>query len=137
MQSKHSSMSKTQKFLRTTVPILALGLLVPTVTEAGMKGSLPVRWNSATDVDFLMGSVRNSADTRQWAEVLVVNNTWAWFFAVDSTGRQASCVTTDANRIALARNVTHSSYVRFSWNTQGQCTSVSVAAGSYHEPPVR
>jgi hypothetical protein len=130
-------MSKFPKLVRMTLPMLALALLLPAVAVAGYKGSLPVRFLSSTEVDLFMGSVRNSADSRQFADVMVSDNTWAWFFAVDATGRQASCTTTDANRIALARNVRSTSYVRFAWNSQGQCTSVTVSNGSYEEPPVR
>jgi hypothetical protein len=130
-------MSKFQKLARMTLPMLALGLFLPAVAVAGYKGSLPVRFLSSNDVDFFMGSVRNSPDSRQFADVVVSDNTWVWFFAVDANGRQASCTTTDANRVALARNVNSSSYVRFAWNSQGQCTSVSVSNGSYEEPPVR
>jgi hypothetical protein len=134
--SRTFSGSKTQKLFRTAL-LVALGLLPPAVAAAGYKGSLPVRFLSSQEADFFMGSVRNSPDGRQFADVLVVDNTWAWFFAVDANGRQASCTTTDANRIAVARAVNSASYVRLSWNAQGQCTSVQVSNGSYEEIPVR
>lgn len=83
-----------------------------------------------------LGSIRNSADSVQYASVQVRDNTWAWFFVTDENGKQRSCTTVDPELIALARSVNPASYVYFEFDKSGECSSVSISTASYLEPPL-
>ena len=83
-----------------------------------------------------LGSIRNSSDTKQFADVTVRDNAWAWLVVVDANGKAASCTTTDPNLIATASAVSAASYIYFEFDRYGECTTLDVRNGSYHATPV-
>jgi hypothetical protein len=132
--SKPTAVSKKALFV-----VLALVAAPTGVAMAGYKYSLPVSISDTSKTAYgVMGSARNSSDTAQYIGCNV--STFAGSApsttcsAVNSAGTSRSCTTYDAKIVEVAKAISGESYIRFYWNTSGECTQLTVAHFSQYEP---
>ncbi len=116
-------------------------VLAGTSAWAGMKaGNQGVtidttnRWASGS-----LGGARNSADANQHIGCRVIGYSvgvaTATCYANDATNSTTvTCSSTVASVVQAAATVSDSSWVRFDWDANGNCTTVNVYNNSYFEP---
>lgn len=111
--------------------------------EAGYKGTYEVFIDaSGQRAGGGLGSARNSADGNQEISCSATAsglNHYLICYAVNSVGESASCYAQDnpaSEGIDFAglTIMTESAYVEFTWDSQGNCTTVNVADYSSLEP---
>jgi hypothetical protein len=99
---------------------------------AGLKSGTDVYIGN--DVAFgSLGKVRNSADSTQHIGCTDYGDT-AMCYATDAQGVDVSCTTTDATHLSVIRSISDSSYLHFTFDTNGYCTSIMVGNRSIEEP---
>ena len=115
---------------------VALVTLLGTVAGAGMKISSPVVVSSGNATG-AMGSARNSGDAVQYIGCTISGYAGTapsvTCFAQDLTSYGA-CSTSDANIVAAASAIADDSYISFSWDGWGACTSLQVTKASHGAP---
>ncbi len=84
-----------------------------------------------------LGAARNSADI--YAEIGCLNqfengSAVATCWAKDAAQESGLCYSTDPNIIASARSINGDSWISFSWDAAGKCTSLRVYNASKFEP---
>jgi len=83
----------------------------------------------------MLGTAYNSADSRQTIGCAVVQNESAQgasCYAQTAGGDYASCYTSNPAMITAARSIFSDSYLTFSFNSEGTCTSIRLENYSYN-----
>jgi hypothetical protein len=114
---------------------LGLALLAHTgPTWAGVQFNPQVFvFNSSAEGS--MNGARYSSDTKQQIGCrLYATPTFSNVFcaAIDSTGAQLSCFSTDAQLMAAASSITDSSFIRFRTFANTECSDIEVINSSAH-----
>lgn len=118
---------------RTLVGALAMGVFATTVF-AGSQLSQEVTIKDTKGFAYGdLGYARNTADTVQYIGCSVTG-VIAVCAARDSTGLTRSCSTSDPDLMALARSLNGDSYLSFSWDGSGFCTTLQVRNYSWLAP---
>ncbi len=90
-----------------------------------------------------MGSARNSDDTVQYIGCTVstvLNNTsidiarTLTCSARNVSNVTVACTSTDINLIEAVHSINSDSYIRFGWNADGHCTSLTIGTYSQYMP---
>jgi len=109
---------------------LAAALLASTAALAGFRTVQPVVIADSPDrgYPFANGDLGYAATTNDSVEYIgcYTYNGVGGCNAVDRTGLTRSCATADPTMIAIMRSLRGDSYLTFHWDTNGQCTNVSV-----------
>ncbi|RKG83187.1 hypothetical protein D7W79_00665 [Corallococcus exercitus] len=106
-----------------------------TASFAGAKSSQPIYVDNVNRAfSGSMGSVRNSSDTTQSLYCSSSSAGYGSCIATNASGVSVSCLTTNANLLAVIRSVNSDSYVQVTYDSTGNCTSILVGTGSNHEP---
>ena len=124
--------------LRRLIAVAALALGV-TPALAGYKTTVPVYIDSAARTALgSLGTVRNSADSNQWIGCSVssggTGSPWARCYATNAAGQSVSCTAFDAELVVAAGSIRPTSYVKFVWDTYGECTQIRVENWSAYRP---
>lgn len=134
--------------LRTTLAASALSMSIALPAHAGRKTTATVVINTASrTASGSLGSARNSADSIQYIGchgTLYPNldansgsfaSTTYYCYARNSAGTTAACsvpITTEFFDIYAP--VAEDSFLQFSWDASGNCTSLRVENYSYYAP---
>lgn len=122
-----------------TVAMIATALTMAAGSAyAGEKGNVPVTLQTSpagtpTGAFGMLGTARNSADTLQsigCATSATATTLRADCEAVNAAGTMVHCQTYNAAMVSVAQSISEDSYVSFSFDAAGTCTSVYVANGS-------
>ena len=132
-------MSKPAIWKKALFVVLALVAAPTGVALAGFKYTLTVGISDTSKTAYgVTGSVRNSSDVNQSIGCTVSTFAGAapsaTCSAVNSANTSRSCTTYDAQIVDVAKSITGDSYIRFYWNTSGECTQLTVAHYSHYEP---
>lgn len=128
---------------------LIVGTAIP--ASAGRRTPAPVTINTSTKTaSGSLGSARKSSDNNQhigcYAQIYPVldpnappseySTTYYNCFAVTSTGTAAGCILPFGQHATydVPRTLAEDSFLKFTWNDQGLCTSIEVQNYSYYEP---
>ena len=113
---------------------LAAALLASTAALAGFRTAQPVViTDSRQFANGNLGVVSFTDDSVEWIGCYTYNGVGGCN-AVDKTGLTRSCATADPTMIATMRSLRGDSYLEFYWDTNGQCTNVSVENTSSTPP---
>ena len=122
-------------FSSASVVLLALAFLAAGDAQAGNRntrvGSVIIRADGAEGV---LSAVRNSADTHEYINCTIRSSQSATCLAHDAARQTRACNTTVAEMRRVIGTIRGDSYVAFTVNAEGVCTSVSVTTGSREEP---
>lgn len=128
--------------MKRSIPAALAALMVATAlcgtASAGDKGNVPVtlETNSSNQVIRafgMIGSARNSADTKQIIGCFISaagTALQAGCEAQNAAGNNTMCLSSNANIVAAVQSVGPDSYIDFSRDASGNCTSLYVANGS-------
>lgn len=127
--------------LQAMAMAMAATMAAAGVAHAGEKGNVPVTLQlnplgAPIGAFGMLGSARNSADTLQAigcaisATGITGTTVRADCEAVNASGSMVHCQTTNAAMVAVAQSISEHSYLSFSFDSSGTCTSVYVANGS-------
>lgn len=115
---------------------LALVLAGTTLTaSAGLRVTSPV-WIDHQEriVMGAFGDTRATADNVQYISCVTGAFGIGSCAAVDATGRMGACSTNKPDQLATIRSLTQHSFIVFSWDKGGTCTSIQVQNSSYSNP---
>ncbi len=115
---------------------LALVLAGTTSTaSAGARVTSPV-WIDREDriVMGSFGDTRATADNIQYISCVTGAFGIGSCAAVDASGRMAACSTFTPDQLATIRSLTQHSFIVFSWDKSGTCTSIEVVNASWSTP---
>lgn len=127
------------KTLKTwSAAVLAAAVLAGPVALAGERIVTPVTVNTtARWATGAIGSVRNTFDNVQFMGCSVYATTAAISVtcgARDASGTQVGCSTTTPNLVQAAMSIQTDDYLRFEWDSSGQCTAITLHKYSFYEP---
>jgi hypothetical protein len=125
------------KFAKSLV--LAAAALLPLSAHAGNRLASPVMISTAMSTAVgAVGAARNSSDNYSSIECSVtVSSSSApsvHCTATNAANTTVSCSSSSPQFVSIASAVKGDSYIMFAWDSQGQCTWLSVANGSAYEP---
>lgn len=115
---------------------LALVLASTTLTaSAGLRVTSPV-WVDPQEriVMGAFGDTRATADNVQYISCMTGAFSLGSCAAVDAKGRTGACSTFNPDQIATIRSLTQHSFIIFSWDERGICTSIQVQNASWSTP---
>src|SRR6187455_1682452 len=132
--------------MKTTMRNVKAGLAALTVAMTAMGGTAWAGWRYSQDVvvDTLgmsaygqIGRARNSTDSVQYlycmTQAYAGSSTPQLLCGARSLSAVQWCSTREPALVAAATGINGDSWVSFTWNTSGQCTSLTVTNGSQHE----
>ena len=126
--------------MNKTVMVAGL-LLAATTSWAGWKNTASV-WVSGNMAGGMLGTARNSADTRQHIGCSITTYTstssntytYATCDAADAGTAYGSCITYNPDLIATIRSLDPDGRLFFLWDSAGTCQYINVQADSALEP---
>ena len=105
---------------------------------AGERLVLPVVINTVTRrAEGAIGSARNSADVVQYIGCSISATTVGTSIncvARNAAGTQVSCASTSPNLVTAALSIQTDDFLRFDYDTVGQCTAITLHKYSFYEP---
>jgi len=123
------------------VAALVAAVIVPAarVASAGHQQTDYVTVNTTSRFAYgSLGGAYSSPDYQQYigcqAYAFAGGQAYANCVAVDATGVSSWCSTTDAKLVAIATGIDADDWVRFTWETNGQCSQISLAHYSIFTP---
>ena len=134
--------------LRTTLIAAALTLSIAPPVHAGRKTTAAVVINTATrTASGSLGSARNSSDSTQYIGCQATyypnldpnsgsfSSTTYFCYARSSAGTTGACsVPLSTDFVDIYAPIAEDSFLQFSWDAAGNCTSLRVENYSYYAP---
>ncbi|MFY0527049.1 hypothetical protein ACN28I_29215 [Archangium gephyra] len=124
---------------RTTVAaLLFIAAAAPAAWAGTQEVANVVVLTSMRLAEGSLGSARNSPDSQQMLGCRIVVNSYGaptgYCAARNASGVSGNCTTTDPEHIAQIRSISDDSFIAFSWNTSGTCTSFHISNFSTFAP---
>lgn len=121
------------RFRPAVLAFVAVLLAAAGIAQAGYKYLIPVVVNDTSR--FAYGSLDGALRSADGIQYIGCNRsaTNVYCFATNDAGLQRACSTTDPNMIAVVRAMSNKAYLYFTWDTGGNCTSISTAELSYSQ----
>ena len=126
--------------MKPAMIVLALALGLATAAHAGLKNTVGVTVDTVNHRAFgALGEARNSSDTIQAAgcqtNVVAGQNITALCFAINSSGVQVTCTSTDRHIVQVAQSIGTDAAFSFSYDPKaGTCSTLLVFNASEFGP---
>ena len=119
--------------------VVAVSILGASLAFAGYQTGQIVNINTTFNWALgSMGTVYNSADSIQYIGCNIQSysgsNAYTACYARDQWDTTVSCLSTESELVKVATSLNSESYVRFTWDADGNCTFLQTSTNSYWTP---